>query len=143
MTVSEAAKHYGVSVRTIRRWCAEGRIPAKRLADGKWDIDPDDRAAKQRPENDREMAAELTAIREEVVSLKGLQGGQIMAALGQKLTDLAAENQKLREESQRQQGELLALLQAQFEETAALRRELTSLRETVEQPPWWAWWRRK
>jgi excisionase family DNA binding protein len=49
VTLAEAASRYGVSTRTLRRWVADGRLPAWRVGPRLIRVAPADVAALARP----------------------------------------------------------------------------------------------
>ena len=169
MTVNEAAKHYGVSVRTIRRWCADGRIPAQRIGK-EWEIEslPDIAdIADVRMSEPADIAdtgdvrtEALDVIEARLARIEGVLAGQFMSELSGQVSELRTSVsatvseliQELREEreaSRSQQETLLELMQANHEEEERRAAEQTAQLEALRaelaelKKPWWKWWLRR
>jgi len=98
MTVSQAAYHFDVSERTIRRWIESGKLTASR-EDGQWTINSADIPADKTPSH-----ADIVSTLKQQISVKDEQISQLQSALdqSQQLQALAesrhqAEHQQLSE----------------------------------------------
>ena len=98
MTVSQAAYHFDVSERTIRRWIESGKLTASR-EDGQWTINSADIPADKTPSH-----ADIVSTLKQQISVKDEQISQLQSALdqSQQLQALAesrhqAEHQQLAE----------------------------------------------
>ena len=98
MTVSQAAYHFDVSERTIRRWIESGKLTASR-EDGQWIINSADTPADKTPSH-----ADIVSTLKQQISVKDEQISQLQSALdqSQQLQALAesrhqAEHQQLAE----------------------------------------------
>jgi excisionase family DNA binding protein len=98
MTVSQAAYHFDVSERTIRRWIESGKLTANR-EDGQWIINSDGIPADKTPSH-----ADIVSTLKQQISVKDEQISQLQSALdqSQRLQALAesrhqAEQQQLAE----------------------------------------------
>ncbi|MGV9745801.1 helix-turn-helix transcriptional regulator [Rhodococcus zopfii] len=70
VTVAEAAEHYGLSVKTVRRYIADGRIPAHRLGPKlvRLDLDEVDAVLTARTQTAETVPA-VEASRDEIIRL--------------------------------------------------------------------------
>lgn len=57
LSPTEAAAHVGVHVDTIKRWAAQGKVPAFRTPGGWWRFDADELTAWQASQRNTEPAA--------------------------------------------------------------------------------------
>ncbi len=73
ITVAEAAQHWGVSERTIRGYCAAGRIPGAELIGKTWAIPEEAERPGRRPRTSAKGRTLLAALREEKAA--GTSGG--------------------------------------------------------------------
>ncbi|MBM6755329.1 Fic family protein [Collinsella tanakaei] len=73
LTVAEMARRWGVSERTVRAYCAEGRIPGAELIGKTWAIPEDAEKPARRPRSSSRRRTLLEALREEKDS--GMPGG--------------------------------------------------------------------
>ncbi|WP_308124244.1 helix-turn-helix domain-containing protein [Mycolicibacterium xanthum] len=53
LTVTEVARRWHVSVRSVQRWIADGKLPAIRLPGGQYRIRQSDADAAERPPDQR------------------------------------------------------------------------------------------
>lgn len=72
-TVAEVARRWGVSERTVRAYCAEGRIPGAELIGKTWAVPEDAEKPARRPRSSSRKRTLLEALREEKAS--GMTGG--------------------------------------------------------------------
>ena len=77
MTVSQAAYHFDVSERTIRRWIESGKLTASR-EDGQWTINSADIPADKTPSH-----ADIVSTLKQQISVKDEQISQLQSALDQ------------------------------------------------------------
>lgn len=73
LTVAEAARLWGVSERTVRNYCADGRIPGAELIGKTWAIPEGAERPGRRPRTQTKLRALLDALREEKTA--GTSGG--------------------------------------------------------------------
>lgn len=73
LTVAEMARRWGVSERTVRAYCAEGRIPGAELIGKTWAIPEDATKPARRPRSSSLRRTLLEALREEKAT--GMTGG--------------------------------------------------------------------
>ena len=97
MTVSQAAYHFDVSERTIRRWIESGKLTASR-EDGQWTINSADIPADKTPSH-----ADIVSTLKQQISVKDEQISQLQSAL-----DQSQQLQALAESRHQDEHQLLA-----------------------------------
>ena len=113
MTVSQAAYHFDVSERTIRRWIESGKLTASR-EDGQWTINSADIPADKTPSH-----ADIVSTLKQQISVKDEQISQLQSALDQSqqlqaFSQKTMESQRLQLEESQRPKPLMARLKAVF-----------------------------
>jgi hypothetical protein len=135
VTVTEAARRFGKSLRTIRRWMVEGRLVVVDTPVGKMV----DLSGFAKPGEDVPPDATGTA------KLPGATPAPELAALELQVTRLQGEVEKLNVLAQQLTGERDYLRQA-LAAAMGMQKMILAERSMAVQPlsrPWWQFWRRR
>ncbi|MCC7352148.1 MAG: helix-turn-helix domain-containing protein [Anaerolineae bacterium] len=131
VTVAEAARRFGKSPRTIRRWLAEGRLPVAETPVGKMvDLSGFARPGEERPaaRTDGQKSPDVAALELQVARLQGE-----VAKLDALVQQATGERDYLRQALTAALGTVEALHATPL---------LPAERATAEPHPWWRFWKR-